>query len=206
MNHRLTLSTLLLAACAGSDPTGSAQQAVHHGGVDLATANDMASTFGNPDSPGVFSCYSPSACAQTCSAPQNCCFTVSYGVEFGQCSSAPCVQSGSALGAQNCDGPEDCPSGQQCCAVEVWDDFFGIVTNTIACQAGPCTSTTTSSGQTIAYELCHPNGTSSGTCSNTAQSCIIANAPSSSTNGCPAGQGAPTVGDHDMPLNLYVCH
>jgi hypothetical protein len=203
MSHRLALSALLLAACSGSDPTGTIHQAAHHVDAgttqDLATANDLAVTFGNPADPGVYSCYSPSACAQTCSAPQNCCFTVSYGVEFGSCSSTPCVQQGSAIGAENCDGPEDCPSGQLCCAVEVWDPYFGIISNTIACQAGPCSATST----TVAYELCHPNGTP---CSNPEQSCIIANAPSSSTNGCPAGEGAPTVGDRDMPLNLYVCH
>jgi hypothetical protein len=200
MSHRLALAALLLTACAGSDSTGTAHQAAHHSGnPDLATPSDLAITFGNPAAPGVFSCYEPSACLQTCSAPQYCCFNNSqfYGIpgEEGSCSSTPCVQSGSAIGSENCDGPEDCPSGQLCCAVEVWDSFQGIVSNTIACQTGPCGAT--------AYEMCHPNG---APCSNPAQSCIIANAPASSSNGCPAGQGAPSVGDNDMPFNLHVCN
>jgi hypothetical protein len=109
------------------------------------------------------------------------------------------VQSGSAMGSQSCDGPEDCPSGQLCCAVEVWDPENGIVTNTIACQAGPCAA----AAPNIAYELCHQNG---APCSIPGQSCIIANAPNTSSNGCPAGQGQATVGDVDMPFNIHVCH
>jgi hypothetical protein len=199
MSHRLALSALLLAACTESNSTGTVAQAAHSSHADLSTPADMARTFGNPADPGVFSCWTLTACLQTCSAPQYCCFNNSnfYGIagEEGTCSNTPCVQSGSAIGSENCDGPEDCPSGQLCCAVEVFDPDFGIITNTIACQVGPCSAN--------AYELCHPNG---APCSNPAQSCIIANAPSSSTNGCPAGQGAPTVADPDMPFNLHVCH
>jgi hypothetical protein len=196
---------VLFAACADhGDPSSVAAQAAHKPPKpDGGAAADGGPTFGDPSAPGIFSCYTPSACAQTCTAPQYCCFSNSglYGVpgEEGTCSDAPCVQSGSAIGSQSCDGPEDCPSGQLCCAVEVWDPDFGIISNTIACQAGPCAATSPN----VAYELCHPNG---APCSNPGQSCIIANAPSTSVNGCPAGQGAPTVGDHDMPFNIHVCH
>src|SRR5262245_30456264 len=168
MNPRL-IGLLLLSACFGSGSPSGASEAARK---PPPPPPDMAmggGGFGDPASAGVFSCYTPSACAQTCSAPQYCCFNNSqlYGVqgEQGNCSNTPCVQSGSQFGSQTCDGPEDCPSGQLCCAVEVWDPENGIVTNTIACQAGPCAA----SSPNIAYELCHPNG---APCSISGQSCI----------------------------------
>src|SRR5437764_371168 len=130
MSSRLALDMLavigcvFLVACADrGEESGVAVQEAHKppphkdGG---STADAGNPTYGDPAAAGVFSCWTLSACPQTCTAPQYCCFNNSsfYGIpgQEGTCSNTPCVQSGSAIGSQTCDGPEDCPSGQLCCA------------------------------------------------------------------------------------------
>jgi hypothetical protein len=132
---------------------------------------------GDPGQPGVFSCYTEGNPGATCSSPSHCCFSNYSSAHDGACSTSACT-----WGTESCDGPEDCASGQNCCAHVLIDPDWGIYGYQMACQASACGSAP------VNQEMCHPTATSArGTCS-TGTACV------------------PALGnDSDLPPNLHIC-
>lgn len=132
---------------------------------------------GDPNQPGVFSCYTEGNASATCASPSNCCWGNYSSSHDGSCSTFAC-----GWATQSCDGPEDCGSGQHCCAHVLVDPDWGIYGYQIACQASACGSAPANE------EMCHPTSTSArGTCS-TGTSCVAA-----------------LGNDSDLPPNLHIC-
>lgn len=133
---------------------------------------------GDPTLAGVISCgtgYDPRA---TCATPTHCCFSNYSAQHDGECDATSC-----SWGTVSCDGPEDCGSGQHCCAHVMIDPDWGIFGYQIACQATACGSAP------VNEELCHTTASSAkGTCS-TGTACVTVAA----------------AGDYDLPPALHVC-
>ena len=109
-----------------------------------ATASASANTV---------SCYRQGAPDATCTLPTHCCFSNYDANRNGECMTTAC-----SWGTISCDGPEDCGSGERCCAHAMIDPDQGLMGYTLACQVDPC-------GPAPANEeLCHPGTCSSGTC------------------------------------------
>ncbi len=196
--HALAVA-LALGACAApsiGDPTSSAADA----GVEIDTVGRVvrkppppppdAPTYtpdasvptgggggGDPTLPGVISCYTEGNPGATCNLPTQCCWGNYSSAHDGSCSTQSC-----AWGTQTCDGPEDCATGQHCCAHVLEDDFWGIYGYQMSCQASACGAAPAN------QEMCHPTATSArGTCS-TGTACV------------------PALGnDADLPPNLHIC-
>lgn len=84
-----------------------------------------------PDAPsgeasGVYDCHAKSSPDQTCSAPSACCFDDSPA-HYGACSAAGAACA--SYGTLTCDGPEDCPTGEKCCATVTGDGVY------VGCEA-----------------------------------------------------------------------
>jgi hypothetical protein len=140
-------------------------------------SNPTGGTGGDPTQAGVISCYTEGNPRATCTLPTQCCFGNYSSAHDGSCSTSACV-----WGAQSCDGPEDCASGQHCCAHVLVDPDWGIYGYQVACQASACGSAPAN------QEMCHPTATSArGTCS-TGTSCVTA-----------------LGNDADLPPNLHIC-
>lgn len=102
---------------------------------------------------GTVSCYSALAPDTTCALPTHCCFT-NYSVDHaGTCDTAVCT-----WGTIECDGPEDCATGQRCCAHAIIDPDEGITGYKLACQADVCGAAPAN------VELCHGGATAADTC------------------------------------------
>jgi hypothetical protein len=130
----------------------------------------------DPGVPGVVSCYAGYDPGGACALPTHCCFGNYSAQHDGECSASQCV-----WGTISCDGPEDCPSGQRCCAHALVDPEWGITGYKLACQASAC-------GLTPANEeLCHTTSSPAGTCA--------------SGTACVAASGV----DWDLPPTLHVC-
>jgi hypothetical protein len=108
-----------LGACAGdtSDDGGDADNTERRRPKPVVDAPPPSPTTGS------VTCYSASAPTATCTAPSQCCFGTGYDPD-GVCSTSTC-----AWGAVRCDGPEDCASGERCCATVT---SSGV---TVACAA-----------------------------------------------------------------------
>ena len=121
---------------------------------DAAVAPDgRGEPTGDEPGGGVVSCYSPFAPSTTCALPTHCCFT-NYGAEHaGSCDTAAC-----SWGTIDCDGPEDCASGQRCCAHVIIDPDNGITGYKLACQTDTCGAAPAN------VELCHGGSAAAGTC------------------------------------------
>jgi hypothetical protein len=103
---------------------------------------------------GTVTCYTEGAPANTCSLPVHCCFTNYSAQHDGSCTTAAC-----SYGTITCDGPEDCASGELCCAHAITSSTLGTVGYRLACQAGSCGTLRTD------HEMCHPGGACShGAC------------------------------------------
>lgn len=131
---------------------------------------------GDPSSPGVVSCYAGYDPSGSCALPTHCCFGNYSAQHDGECSATQCV-----WGTISCDGPEDCPSGQRCCAHALVDPEWGITGYKLACQASAC------GGTPANEELCHTTSSPAGTCA--------------SGTSCVAASGV----DWDLPPTLHVC-
>ncbi|HEY5923261.1 MAG TPA: hypothetical protein VIV11_16390 [Kofleriaceae bacterium] len=92
----------------------------------------------NPPVEGVVSCYAQSAPSASCTLPTRCCFSSESLHHDGACSTSSC-----SWGTIDCDGPEDCASGQYCCATYT---AGGV---RLACQTGSCAA------PPYGDELCH---------------------------------------------------
>ena len=120
------------------------------------------------------SCYRENAPAATCSAPEVCCFTNYSAQHNGACGTSAC-----AWGTITCDGPEDCGTGQRCCAHGDWDPDWGMKGWKLACSSTAC------GAPPLNRELCHPGG-----------------APCSGGKSCVSAYGLA----NDLPRSLYVCN
>jgi hypothetical protein len=151
---QLCAAALALAACASdSDDTGNGtsnearKRPRPPATVDAAVTADAATTSTDPA--GTVTCYTEGAPATTCTLPVHCCFGNYSAQHDGYCTTDSC-----AWGTIACDGPEDCASGQHCCATALASGGWML-----ACQSAACASPP--SGE----ELCHDTSTcSSGSC------------------------------------------
>lgn len=125
---------------------------------------------------GVVGCYADGFPDATCTLPTHCCFTNYSSAHNGSCTMDVCV-----YGTISCDGPEDCPGGQRCCAHAIEDPDFGTLGYTLACQASAC------GAAPLNQELCHPTTSLAGTCS-TGTRCVTA-----------------FGNDNDLPRELNIC-
>ncbi len=140
---------------------------------DASTGGGGGGGGGGSSSGGTVSCYTEGAPNNTCTLPTHCCFFNYSSQHNGSCQSSSC-----SWGTIDCDGPEDCASGQRCCSTQLRDSNNGIVGYRMACQSNACGS------QPLHEELCHPNSASCGS----GGSCVTA------------------VGrNNDLPRTLYIC-
>lgn len=122
---------------------------------------------------GTVSCYRESSPGAVCTLPAHCCFTNYGATHNGYCDTGTC-----AWGTIDCDGPEDCASGERCCARAILDSEGSTVGYHMSCSSSAC------GAPPFGDELCHPNG----------QACA---------NGgtCVTAYGHQT----DLPRSLYLC-
>jgi hypothetical protein len=125
---------------------------------------------------GVVSCYSAYAPSATCALPTHCCFTNYSAEHAGSCATAACT-----WGTIDCDGPEDCATGQRCCAHVIIDPDDGITGYKLACQTDACGAAPAN------VELCHGGSTAAGTCDGD-RACVSAENQ-----------------DYDLPRTLSIC-
>jgi hypothetical protein len=200
----LTVVLLALGACTTPiepDPTdddpGDTEEAARHprhdAGVDAATPPPADAATPHPDAApldgggstgggtvgaGTVSCYTEGYPSTTCAlSSAHCCFTNYSAQHDGECTASAC-----SWGTIDCDGPEDCATGQHCCAHAVIDADYGLTGYKLGCQASAC------GAAPINQELCHPTSTTSkATCSN-GGTCVSA-----------------LGNDTDLPRSLYIC-
>ncbi len=141
--------------------------------IDAAVAPTDQGGGGDPTAANVVTCYSQGAPANTCTTPEYCCFNNYSADRNGFCTTTEtCV-----YGTIYCDGPEDCGSGQRCCATAQRDPELGTTGYILGCRSGEC------GGPPLDYELCHP-----------------------ATNTCATGTCVSAYGTaNDLPRTLYVC-
>lgn len=140
--------------------------------IDASSTSDASSGT----SAGVVTCYSSAAPGATCLlSTSHCCFTEYDASQNGSCYA---LSTSCAVGEIDCDGPEDCTSGQHCFAHHWWDTA-DMPHWLLACAA-------TATDPTLDRILCHPND---GTC------------PSGTT--CTQTDMA---GVYDLPQTIYICH
>jgi hypothetical protein len=125
---------------------------------------------------GVVACYSEYAPSATCALPTHCCFTNYSAARAGSCETAACT-----WGTIDCDGPEDCATGQRCCAHVIIDPDNGITGYKLACQTDACGAAPAN------VELCHGGATAAGTCDGDRACVSVANQ------------------DYDLPRTLSTC-
>lgn len=139
--------------------------------VDAPPA-DSSGGGGDPSLPGIVSCYTSGNPTATCTLPTQCCFSNYTAQHDGECSTSACV-----WGTIDCDGPEDCASGQHCCASVIIDPDWGILGYKLACQSTACGAAPAN------QEMCHQTSTCG-----TGRTCVS------------------TVGnDSDLPPSLHIC-
>jgi hypothetical protein len=150
---QLCAAALALVACAGdsTDVSDEARRRKKDAGTEPPTTMVDAATQPPTSSSGSVTCYTEGAPGTTCTLPTHCCFSNYSSQLNGQCSDSTC-----SWGTIDCDGPEDCGSGQFCCATKLdwgWK---------LACQSARCGE------PPAAEELCHPGGAcSDGSCVST---------------------------------------
>ena len=131
---------------------------------------------GGGGTPGIVSCYTEGFPSTSCSLPTHCCFSNYSAQHDGECTSSACT-----WGTMDCDGPEDCATGQHCCSHALIDPDYGMLGYKLSCQASAC------GAAPINQELCHPASSAVSTCS-TGGTCV------------------PALGnDNDLPRTLYIC-
>lgn len=132
---------------------------------------------GDPGRPGIVSCFSQFDPATTCStATSHCCFSNYSAAHDGECTASAC-----AWGTISCDGPEDCGTGQHCCAHALIDPNDGMYGYQLACQTAAC------GPAPVNQELCHPTSSGAAVCGS-GHTCVPA-----------AGN------DNDLPRALSIC-
>jgi hypothetical protein len=176
---RSLLTTVLacgaLAACGISqddaDPARRKPR-VDAGAVDASPVSSIDSATTGSTGAGVVTCYREGDPGATCSGSEHCCFSNYSAAHNGYCTTSTC-----AFGTINCDGPEDCASGETCCAHAITDPNDGTIGYTISCQTGAC------GAAPLNEELCH-----------TASTCSTGGA-------CESALG----NQNDLPRTLSIC-
>jgi len=144
--------------------------------VDAPPPSKDAAGGGGGGTAGSVTCYLSAAPNNTCSlSTSHCCFTEYDASQNGTCEA---LSTSCPVGEIDCDGSEDCASGQRCFAHHWWDS--GDMPHWLLA----CAATATDPTQDLI--LCHPGD---GTC------------PSGTT--CTQTD---TAGVHDLPQTIYVCH
>jgi hypothetical protein len=117
-------------------------------------------------------CYSSGAPNTVCSGGQHCCFSNYSADHNGYCSASdPCDF------RMDCDGPEDCGSGQVCCAKRLTDPSGIALGYKVACT----TRSACPSGQ---WQLCHS---------------------SASKTKCPTGHACVPTYNYELPKVVQLC-
>jgi len=135
------------------------------------TSVDAASSTGG--AAGDVTCYTDGNPGQSCALPVHCCFSNYSSQHDGYCTSSTC-----AYGTIDCDGPEDCATGQHCCSHARFSSDGSLSGYSMACQASACGAAPAN------YELCHRGGAA---CSN-GGTCVTA-----------------YLNDNDLPRTLDIC-
>ena len=161
----------------GTDAGGSGgADAGGSGGAD-AGGSGGGDAGGSGGGGGIVSCYTEGNPGATCTLPTHCCFSNYSSAHDGSCMTSSCT-----WGTMECDGPEDCASGQHCCAHALADPDIGVIGYKLACQASACGPAPAN------QEMCHPTTSSAGTCSSAGSQCVTA-----------------FGNDNDLPPNLHIC-
>jgi len=184
MSHRTLVSGSLLTLLASCAPSTEGDDAAdrrrpRRPDAGVAPAPDAATLDAPTPSPaeaGVISCYRETLPTGTCTLPEVCCFTNYSAQHNGYCTDSA---SACTWGSISCDGPEDCGSGQSCCAQGSWDSEWGMQGWTLACSAAAC------GAPPLGWELCHPGG-----------------AACAGGKSCVSAYGVV----NDLPRTLYVCN
>jgi hypothetical protein len=177
-----TIATLgALAACASDTGDDAADRRKRDAGTEVVDAGSTSTSDAATTSPdaststsgGTITCYTEGAPSNTCTLPVHCCFANYSSQHNGYCTTNSC-----AWGTLECDGPEDCASGQHCCSSQLFDSYGEPLGYRVACQADACGS------QPTHEELCHPDA---ATCTN-GGTCVTAYG-----------------NNYDLPRTLYIC-
>lgn len=145
---QLCAAALALAACASDmdDPTSEPRRGKGH---QTQTVDAAPTPPPSTDPVGTISCYTEGAPSTTCTLPVHCCFSNYSAQHNGYCTTDDCA--GSTI---ECDGPEDCASGQHCCGRALEFGGWKLACQSSACDAPPAGD-----------ELCHDSSTcTSGSC------------------------------------------
>ena len=147
---QLCAAALAFVACASDSDDPSSERRKPR---PPSTAPDAAVSEPTPpsDPDGTISCYTQGAPSNTCTLPTHCCFTNYSAYHNGYCTNESC-----GWGTITCDGPEDCASGQECCATKSTSGWL-LACSSSACGAPP-----------LGEELCHSSDTCGG------KSCVSA--------------------------------
>lgn len=140
-----------LAACSQSEDGTTVDRRGHH--PDAAVAQPDAAPAPSGD---IVSCYTEGNPTATCTLPVHCCFSNYSSEHDGFCTSNACT-----WGTIDCDGPEDCATGEHCCSHVLRSSDGSLAGYSIGCQASACGDAPAS------YELCHtaaPACSNGGTC------------------------------------------
>jgi hypothetical protein len=141
------LTTGLIAATSGTG--GAAGVGATTGGGGMGGAGDTGGAAGSSQEHSVL-CFSQGAPNTICTGADHCCFNNYSAAHDGYCATDECP-----FGRIECDGPEDCPSGNVCCAERISDPSGIALAYVVACRAGSaCPSST--------WQLCHSSAP--GTC------------------------------------------
>jgi len=163
------VSVCALAACSQSEDGTTLDRRHPRPDATVVTTADAAST----STAGDVSCYTEGNPAQSCALPVHCCFSNYSSQHDGFCTTSAC-----AYGTIDCDGPEDCATGQHCCSHARFSSDGSLSGYSLACQANACGAAPAS------YELCHRGGAA---CSN-GGTCVTA-----------------YLNDNDLPRTLDIC-
>ncbi|HEX8110724.1 MAG TPA: hypothetical protein VF516_23495 [Kofleriaceae bacterium] len=162
----------------GGDAGSSGGDAGSSGSDGGSAGSDAGGSGGGGGGNGVISCYTEGNPGATCTLPTHCCFSRYSSQHDGACATSACD-----YGTIECDGPEDCASGQHCCAHAIVDPQAGLIGYQLACQASACGAAPAN------QEMCHPTTASAaGTCSSPTSRCVTA-----------------FGNDNDLPPSLHIC-
>src|SRR6266496_3279660 len=128
--------------------TGTGGSAISSGSAGTVGSGGTSGS-GATSSTRVIACYSGGAPTATCTGTDHCCFNNYSASHEGYCTTDACE-----FGRMECDGPEDCASGNVCCAERMSDPAgtgyaLGYV---VACRTGSACPTGT-------WQLCHTSPT-----------------------------------------------
>jgi hypothetical protein len=133
-----TTGSTVLAATTGSSTTASSTT-----GSSTTSGTGGAGGSSGSSSARSVACYSQGAPSTMCTGADHCCFNNYSAAHDGYCATDACP-----FGRIECDGPEDCASGNVCCAERISDPSGIALAYVVACRAGSaCPSGT--------WQLCH---------------------------------------------------